>query len=368
MVDAPFLNTSPARAALVPKIWDDNLFREYIRSNQFSRYMSRDPNAVIQVQEDLTRQRGDRVVFAAMRKLIGAGVTGSTALRGAEELLDLRSMEVTVDVLRHAVAVNDWDEQKSVHSLRDLARPALRDWSMERMRDDIITALTSVNGVALSAANATQRNEWMVDNADRIQFGSAVANAVSGVFLTAAALIDNTNDRMSAAVLSMAKRRARKANPAIRPVRVNGDQEWYVAFMPSEHFRDFRADPAVKDAQQLALERGRDNPLFTGGDLIWDGVIVREIPEMDVLADLGAGGTVDIAATALVGAQALGVAWAQRLQSRTETEDYGFQHGVAVQEIRGIQKLRFGTNSGTDTGDLKDHGVYTIFAAAEPDA
>ena len=46
-------------------------------------------------------------------------------------------------------------------------------------------------------------------------------------------------------------------------------------------FRDFSQDSAVQQANRDARVRGVEtNPLFTGGELVLDGVIVREIPEM----------------------------------------------------------------------------------------
>jgi hypothetical protein len=65
-----------------------------------------------------------------------------------------------------------------------------------------------------------------------------------------------------------------------------------------------------------------------------------------------------------MGAQALGIAWAQRTKSTTDTDDYGYLHGVGVQEMRGIDKLRFDPLSGTA---YKDHGMVTGFFAAVSD-
>ena len=108
-----------------------------------------------------------------------------------------------------------------------------------------------------------------------------------------------------------------------------------------------------------------NNPLFTGGDLLWDGVIIREIEQLPTYA-LGAG-SIDIAPNFLCGAQAIGYASAKRWESKTEEFDYYDKYGVAVRHWAGIEKLRFGSGSG-DTDDLKDHGVFTIWAAAVADS
>lgn len=376
-----------ARPGLTPQQWDDKFFTEYVRANRFRKYMGTDPSNIIQVKEDLTRKPGDRVTFAAARAL-GGGVSGNTVLEGNESELDLRSLTVAVAPLRNAVVVTEWDEQKSVIDLRDAARPALKTWSLERMREDIIRAFKSVpnaagNMVSWEIATAAERNAWLVNNADRVLFGSSVANGASGVVATALATVDNTADKLSAATVSLAKRRAQMARPRITPTRTREeDEEWFVLFANPLSFRDFANDPVIVQANRDARVRGVDtNPLFTGGSLVWDGVIVREIPEMGlpfaasdtsvgqvggILAGVGTAG-IDVGFNFLCGAQALGIAWAQRLKTTTDVRDYNFRHGAGVQEIRGIEKLMFGKGA-NDRDNLVQQGVLTLFTAAVADA
>ena len=361
------MTTTPALPGLTPQQWDDRFFREYIRENRFRKYMGTNAGAMIQVREDLTRKPGDTITFGAMRKLIGAGVTGSAMLEGNEEVLDLRSMKVVVDVIRHAVAVTDWDEQRSAVDLRNACKPALKDWAMERLRNDVILALLSIDGVAFGTATATQRNTWLANNADRVLFGIARSNNAGNVMATSLANVDAANDTLTPGVVSLAKRMARTAHPAIRPIRVRDDEEWFVLFAQSFAFRDLKNHATMKDANTNAMERGKDNPLFTDGDLLWDGVIIREIPEFPVVAGAGAAG-MDVAPCVLCGAQAVGLAYAQRFKTTDNTRDYGFRHGVGVQEIRGVQKLRFGRNTGVDTQYPVDQGLVTLFVSGAADS
>jgi hypothetical protein len=92
-------------------------------------------------------------------------------------------------------------------------------------------------------------------------------------------------------------------------------------------------------------------------------VIIREIPEIEAVSN----GSIDCNPNYLVGAQAIGVAWAQRLRTTTQVSDYGFRNGVGVGEMRGIEKLLFGSGAG-DTDDLKQHGVVTVWTAGVADA
>jgi N4-gp56 family major capsid protein len=366
------MNVTAARPLLTPTIWDSEYFTEYVRSNQFSKYFGTSTSSMIQLREDLDNRHGDTVVFPAVRRLVGAGVTGNAVLEGNEEILNARSMKLSVAPFRHAVAVSQWDEQKSVIDLRNAARDALMVWELEKMRNDIISSLGSVTAdgsvqITYAAATAGQRNTWLVNNADRVLFGSQISNGVSGVMATALLTVDNAADKMTTGVLALAKRRARLANPRIRPIKVNNDEEWFVVFMGSLQFRDLQADPVMIAALQYAWNRGSDNPLFTAGDLVWNGLIIREIPELTVITGAGAGG-IDVAPAFLCGAQALGIAWCQRAKSTTNVRDYDYFHGVGIQEIRGIGKLRFGTDVTVDDTKPVDQGMVTIYAAAIGDA
>jgi N4-gp56 family major capsid protein len=370
------MNVTPARGGLAPQIWDKLFFAEYIRANRFRKYMGTDENSLIQVKDSLTTKNGDTITFAAVRRLVGAGVTGNTVLEGNEEILDQRSMKLTVAPIRHAVAVSEWDEQKSTIELRDMAKTSLKNWSMEKLRSDIIISLSSmgtINGVTIpyATATATQRNLWLASNSDRVRFGAAAANYSGGVLATALLTIDPVADKMTGAFLSLCKRQAQTASPHIRPISTvdTNDEEWFVAFLPSLVFRDFRNDPPVLAANTQARPRETkwmDNPMFAGGDLVWDGIIVREIPELPVLSGTGTAGA-DAAMSFLCGAQAIGAGWAQRSKTTTNVRDYGYFNGVGVQEIRAIGKLEFGRDPASDVGTLVDQGIFTMFTSAQAD-
>ena len=362
--------TGTVRTGLTPQYWDDNFFRDYVRSSRFKRYMGTDEASIIQVREELTKKRGDTITFALVNELTGNGVTGNTTLKGNEERLNSRSHALTVDVLRHAVAVDDWDIQKSVIDLRDAARVQLREWSMKQLRDSIVSGLGQIDGVNFGTATAAQRNTWVTNNEDRVLFGDTTAN-YNATFLTAANAV-GVSAQASPTVLSLMKRMAQAASPKIKPVYVKEmDQEWYVCFIGSRAWRDLTEDNSTTNPLTLANRdarvRGEDNPLFTGDSLVWDGMILREIPEIAALATISGSAGARLEPMYLCGAQAIGIAWAQRTKTTTDVDDYEFLHGVGVQEIRRIEKLRFGTAAGADQTTPKDHGVFTAFVAAAAD-
>ncbi len=357
-----------AATGLTPQQWDSDFFTDYVRMSRYKRYMGTDEAAIFQLKDDLTKKKGDTVTFALVNELTGNGVTGNSTLKGNEERLNSRSHAITVDVLRHAVAVDDWDVQKSVIDLRNAARVQLRQWAQKKLRDDCTNALGQIDGVNYSASTAGQRNTWWANNSDRVLAG-VTANYAGAAFATDIAKIGN---ELTPNSLSLMKRLAQSASPKVKPVYVKEmDQEWYVAFVGPRCWRDLTEDSPTTNVLTLANRdariRGVDNPLFTGDSLVWDGMIIREIPEIATLGDISGSAGVAIEPVYLCGAQAVGLGWAQRTKSTTDTDDYEFLHGVGVQEIRRIEKLRFGTAPGADTTTPKDHGIVTGFFAAPAD-
>src|SRR5439155_101035 len=67
--------------------------------------------------------------------------------------------------------------------------------------------------------------------------------------------------------------------------RTGDGREYFVAFHGARTFRDLKGDTTMVNAntQARAREGGGmdDNPIFQDGDLIYDGVIHREVPEID---------------------------------------------------------------------------------------
>ena len=160
-----------AVTGLTVQQWDAKFYMEALNSDIFKPFRGTAKNSVIQVNEQLTKSPGDSITFSLVNKLTGSGVTGSSTLEGNEEALDTRSQKVTIDQKRHAVRVPVLEEQFSSIPLREAARDALLDWSMELNRDDTIEALNSILGVNYSAATEVNKDIWSVDNVDRVLFG-----------------------------------------------------------------------------------------------------------------------------------------------------------------------------------------------------
>ena len=220
---------------------------------------------------------------------------------------------------------------------------------------------------------------WLNDNSDRLLIGGSQAN-----FSSAASWATNVANVTSAMTLSAAslvkmKRLARMfANPRIRPYKLKNGREYFVVFVGSRSFRDLQNDATIITANTQARPREGDgldkNPLFQDGDLIYHGLIIREIPEMDVrlpvVYQTAGASSIQVAPAFLCGQGAMAWAWGRMpLPTFRKEDDYQFLRGVGVMMAYGMKKIAtktpFTVTNGTATGSYREWGVFTgLFASA----
>lgn len=358
--------------------WQAKFMREYVRDSGFDPYMGEALNSIICVKNDL-QSDGYTIRVPLVSRLTGNGVSGNTTLSGTEEALGQYFFDVTWEYYRHAITLTKKEREKSANNLMEVVRPLLKEWASELVKFQLIDCFHKIDGTVFASAAAGARNTWLTNNADRVLFGSAKANASSNVHATALATVDSAADKLSTAVASLAKRIARAANPHIKPyISETYGREYYVMFCHPFCFRDLKADTVMQQANRDARAREGDamdkNPLFQDGDLIYDGIIFREIPEFysarttgvntsTHLAGVGTTG-IDVGVNFLCGQQSLVFANKQLPMPTDKTEtDYGFVIGKGIELAHGIEKARWANGSGT----TKDNGIVTVYCSATPD-
>jgi hypothetical protein len=106
-------------------------------------------------------------------------------------------------------------------------------------------------------------------------------------------------------------------------------------------------------------------------DLLYQGIIFRQIEEISTLITTSAtfaaagNGSIPVEPCFLCGQQAMAVGWGQEPNPITDTTgDYRFRPGVAIEELRGIQKCHFGTGT---SGASKQHGIVTVYVSGVAD-
>lgn len=356
-------------SGLTVQQWDEKYFTEYLNSNWFKQFMGTGSSKMIQLKEDLTKKPGDSVTFTLVNRLTGTAKDSNEALEGAEEAADLRSFQLRVREYAHAVKFKKFEAQKTAIDLRQAHRDILMDWNMELDRDNIISAMGSINGTAYASASEASKDAWLADNADRVLFGALKSNNSANDHSASLANIDTTNDKLTPDAIALMKRMAKTASPKIKPIRAKtsiGSSEGYVLFAPSQMVRDLGSNSTFVQANREARNRGMDNPLFTGADYVWENVYIYEIEDIPSLGAVGASSAV-VRPCYLCGAQALGMAWAKRPETVEEMFDYKRAVGIGITQWYKVDKMRFGSGE-TDTADTKDHGVVTGYFASAADA
>jgi hypothetical protein len=369
-------------------VFRKEVYREYIRQNLFSPYIGSELTAIIRVINDL-KKGGEQINIPLIARLKNQPIAVGT-LVGNEESIDNYGDRAWIDWARNAVRIPRSEEQKSSIDLFGQARPLLDDWGKELQRDEIIDAFYAVplastapaglgtqngqrvNGVIFDQSTAGQRNTWLTDNADRVLFGGAQGNLVGGNWTNSAAAITSAMTFSAAAATKM-KRLAKKANPRIRPYKLKNGREYFVVFVGSNCFRDLQNDTTIITANTQARAREGDgldkNPLFQDGDLIYNGMIFREIPEMDIRLPTtyttAGSGAIQIAPVFFCGQGAMAWLWG-RMPTPTflKEDDYQFFRGVGVMMAYGMKKIA----KLNPTNNYKEWGIFTGYFASANDS
>lgn len=365
--------------------WRNQYWLEYVRMSGYSPYMGAGANAIFTTVRDLI-DGGKDLIVPLVGSLRGKGV-GAGLLTGAEDKFDTYDFRTRPWWRRNAVTVKKSAQAKSAIDLFKARGDVLKLWSADDMRESVTDALSYVayddthydedagigRGVPLVEATTAQKNAWVLDNPNRVLFGISTANLVSGNYASSIANVDTTNDTWSSGIIDAAKGLARQRNRqtgqrAVRPYRSEQADglEYFVLFVETRAFNKLRADADIKAANKDARPReggGMDkNPIFQGGDLIWNGCIIHEIPEQTSVLLAAGASSADVSVGYLCGAQSLVVGWGQDpIPTQRKDDDYGFIKGVGTEELRSVEKTFFATP--TSTGPGEQFGVVTVFGA-----
>ena len=352
-------NTVTSQENVVTNFLAD-FFREYIRNNRYARYTGTSSNNIICIKEG--RQQ---ISIPLVTRLQNAGIRGSGTMRDNGEAMGNFGWLLTPTYIRNAVEFDKEEAEKPAFSFMQAAREVLMGWALEVTRDDTSEAMNGIySGTTYNnygdATNA-DHDAWLTNNADRVMYWDGTSNAAVGGDHSASLLA--ATGPADKSLLRQLKNMAEQADTHIGPVRAREDEENWVYFCDTFQFNSLQSnlDPVNRDAGV----RGDNNRLFRGGDLLYEGIIIRKIPELvKFTADsAGTDGRWGANATAnslanygvgfFCGKQAMGFGLGQRPMLKVDREwDYGFRPGVAVELKHDIKKMFY---------QNKQHGSITVF-------
>lgn len=315
-------------AALVPKIWAAKCWTEVKKELFFSPFTGANENNIVQLDDNLKKNKGDQVTFGLLMDLKGDGVGEGEILEGNEEKLTYYDMAVNIHQRRFGVRLGgEFEEQKSAYDMYSQAKDKLKirmQTYCDKLIFDRLTANPSPYRVLYAAKNGTYakaEKELTVDH------------------------------KMDTYLLEKAKRIAKLKPtddiPRIQPLQVKG-KATYIIVMHEYQFRDLKQDERWWNAQLHAANRGNDNPIFSGAEGWWDGMPIYTHENIG-LTTTGASGA-NVGHALLLGAQAAVWAVSKNMYMREKEFDYGDQKGMAMGIIHEVAKSVF---NGIDFGVMQ---------------
>ena len=136
----------------------------------------------------------------------------------------------------------------------------------------------------------------------------------------------------------------------MRPIR-QGGKDYYVLMVHPESARELKNNTVWQNAQQYAMPRGKENPLFSGALGMWDGVVVHEHDGIQKCTI----NSVNANRNLFLGAQAGLVCFGGDHSWHEETVDRGNKLSVSASIIYEMAKAKFNS---------KDFGVIEMPAYA----
>ncbi len=323
---------------LTKKLWDEQLFRDQRKESYFNRFMANNQNALVHTKEQLTKSKGDNITFGIRMRLAGAGVTSGYTLEGNEEKLTTYDFNVSLEEYAHAVRdKGPLDRTRPMYNIDDESRNALQDWGAEKIDQLCFDAI--------------------VASPTRVFYRTSGGNLTTATAATAKAALTTANGKIDPTMIQFAKTWAKtggnRTQTPLRPIRVNGKNYFVLLVHPDVNY-DLKTNSTWTQANREARERSTENPIFSGADAIWDGVVVHEHENIPIAADAGSGSDVPWAKCVMMGAQSL--VWADGMRPKLVGEefDYGREHGFAWCMMCGVAKPVFNS---------KDYGSVAVYVA-----
>lgn len=341
----------PVNHPLAVKLWAKDLYHDVIGESFFGKFLGTSADSLFQVKSDTKKSAGDSIKFGLRTLLTGDGKQGDDTVEGSEEALQTYNDTVLINQIRHAVrSAGKMSEQRVHFDVRDEAKDGLRDWWTERLE---------VSAANQLAGYTTQTDTKFTGNNSAVAPTATYRHMIGASHTAEGSLSATTTHAIKLSDLDRAVAMAKASQTVggttyqrIRPVSVDG-KKMYVCFMHPWAIRQLRADASTAgnffDIQKAAMQGGKysENPIVTGGNFVYNNVIVHEWSYLpNIVTSPNSGTTADFRRAVFCGAQAAAVAFGQdsastKMSWNEELFDYGNQLGVEAGMIFGIKKTVF---------------------------
>lgn len=201
--------TSGNSAVTSEEQWNNIIHKEYLGQMFWKPLMGKSESDVIQVSETLSKQAGDAETFRLRGQLEGGKVTGNSKGIGNEGTVNFYQQRVTVDNVRFLEKFEDvpMSQKRVGFDVIMAGKDALTEKQSYGMDDDVTSALTTIGAERVRG---------------RYLYGAADSNW-NATHATALTAVDNTADKLTSSIISIAKRKALvpvNATMRIRPTKI----------------------------------------------------------------------------------------------------------------------------------------------------
>lgn len=356
-------------SALTPQqkiVWSKDVWQA-ARDMMFITKFTGGSESVIHRITELTKtEKGEQVLFHLLADLVDDGVIGDNERENMEEEMKSYSETVNIDLISHGVRQKGkLAEQKSVISFRENARDRLAYWLANRIDQLAFLTLSGI-GYGFNTDGSTRASSAFSTLAFAGDVSTPTANrsrrwdGVNSVLVPAATNTMLATDTLSYKAIVDACVWAK--THYIKPL-MQGGKEYYVAFVRPEGLAQLKKDPDYQRAVVTGLERGKENPFFTGGIVTVDGLVFHEhrlvynTKGATSGSKWGATGTVDGSRMLICGSQALGMADLGTPEWSEKWFNYDSSPGINVDKMFGFVKPKFYS---IYDKSVEDFGVLTI--------
>jgi N4-gp56 family major capsid protein len=344
----------PVNHPLAVKLWAKELFHDVIGQSYFGKFMGKSDSSLIQIKTETQKSAGDSIKFGLRRRLTGDGIQGDATLEGSEEALSTDNDTVLINQIRHAVRSNGkMSEQRVNFDVRNEAKDGLQDWWTERLETSLANQLTGYT--AQSDTRYTGNNATVAPTAAfRILCGGTGIAAEGSLCASTTHAIKLADLDRAVALAKTNQVSGGVTYERIRPLKVDG-KDMYVCFLHPWQILQLRKDAGTAgnffDIQKAAMQGGKysDNPIVSGGNFVYNNVIVHEWSYLpNIVTAPNSGAVTDYRRGVFCGAQAVSFGLGQdssatKMSWNEELFDYGNKLGVEAGMIFGLKKNVFNT-------------------------
>lgn len=310
---------------LTRKLWDRMLYEDMAKKSYFMpRFANTKGTSFVHEKTDLEAEKGDKITFGIRMRLDKEFIVDSQS-EGYEHSLTFHDYSVTLH--KYRVPVRDDGEltrKRTAFDIEKEARQAIADNGAEKMDKLIFTTLTT---------NPT-RVYYTTDGSTPAQ--TATASTAKSALTTSSLIFPKL---ISYAKSDALARRSSSTVP-INPVIVDG-KPYVVLLVHTDVRYDLANNTTMQQAHREARERGKENPIFSGADFIYDGVVIHSHESVPTGTDAGASSNVPWAKCIVLGQQAVCWAWGRRPKIVADMFDYENEHGFDWSIVAGCAKPVF---------------------------